>query len=151
MELDRVLQHEQGRNLPGLGSKLNSPDLTLPGHNYLGPGTKFVTNLVSGLLPTDDADYLAMHHDYQYVMAESPSDIYQADRDFLSEASDVESILSGTLLATKAGLQDQALSSLLGLGANPGDFQLNPKEVQQIMDLFELRKQQYLKSKHNQT
>lgn len=79
-------------------------DLTLPGHNYLGPGTDIINNLHEGVAPTDDADLLAMQHDYDYLNITTESDIIRADNNFLSNAGDTESVLSGALLALKTVL-----------------------------------------------
>jgi len=46
-------------------------DLTLPGHKYLGPGTHVTDNVISGMLPTNADDALALIHDLQYLNGDS--------------------------------------------------------------------------------
>lgn len=77
-------------------------DFTLPGHNYLGPGTDIIGNLHRGVLPTDDADLLALNHDFEYLMANNTADIQRADIEFLANSSNAESVLSGLALSAKS-------------------------------------------------
>jgi len=39
-----------------------------PGYNYLGPGTRFITNLVNDVKPINAIDKIAMYHDLEYVL-----------------------------------------------------------------------------------
>lgn len=58
--------------------KLSAPsgtiDLTLPGHNYLGPGSE-----VSGPDSTNRRDQVAYKHDWEYFLALHKEDVSEAD------------------------------------------------------------------------
>lgn len=69
-DLERLLAKEIGR------------DYTIIGHNYMGPNTPIVHNLVNGVMPTDSADWASFKHDFEYVDALSRSDITTSDRNF---------------------------------------------------------------------
>lgn len=53
--------------------------MTLPGHNYLGPGN---TIDPIGHPPTSELDAIAMKHDMAYRDAMEQADIERADREF---------------------------------------------------------------------
>jgi len=55
-------------------------DLTLPGFNYLGPGTKVIHNLIHNLKPTSDIDNIALNHDVNYLLSNNIEDIKLADK-----------------------------------------------------------------------
>lgn len=57
-------------------------DHTLNKHNYFGPGTPVITNILDEVQPTNDNDFYAMLHDYEYIMAQTPQDILNADDRF---------------------------------------------------------------------
>jgi hypothetical protein len=57
-------------------------DFTLPGYNYLGPGTKIVHNLLNDVKPVDMLDEFAYQHDWEYFNANDTLDIQLADRKF---------------------------------------------------------------------
>lgn len=50
-------------------------DLTLPGYNYLGPGTPVISNILQGKQPVNDYDASALVHDIEYLKG----DTYYAD------------------------------------------------------------------------
>jgi hypothetical protein len=75
---------------------------TLPGHNYLGPGTDVEYNLTHDVIPTDDADFLAMQHDFSYLTAKTVLDIEKADENFVG--NDFEGKISSVLLKIKSAL-----------------------------------------------
>lgn len=45
----------------------DSTQYHLPFHNYLGPGTHVVSNMLSGVEPVNVMDRIAMFHDYDYL------------------------------------------------------------------------------------
>jgi len=49
-----------------LGEQQNT-ELHYPGTNYLGPGTKVMTNLFNGVRPVSYIDSLAQQHDIDYL------------------------------------------------------------------------------------
>lgn len=75
----------------------------LPGHNYLGPGTKDFT-----AKPTDAADQVAREHDLAYLNAHSDDDIRKADREaipkFLGTAS-VPGLIGAAGIGIKYGVE----------------------------------------------
>jgi hypothetical protein len=81
----------------------NNTDHTLPGHNYLGPGTAIVSNLINQLKPRDVADKNALIHDTAYLLAQNMQDVIQSDKDFNNNnlTLDLESILASKMLALK--------------------------------------------------
>lgn len=66
-----------------LAASEHAYDLTLPGHNYLGPGNK----LDKGP-PTNQIDQDAQEHDHAYNDAQSQQDIKDADHKFIGQAGD---------------------------------------------------------------
>jgi len=102
-------------------------DMTLPGHNYMGPGTKFLSNIHNKTLPVDEADYLSMMHDYAYTKAKNQEDLIEADMKFQENAKDLESNIAAKILRIKAGLT----------ALNPHDTandnqQLNAGQIKQL-------------------
>lgn len=79
-----------------------SRDWTLPMHTYLGPGTDVLSNLEKQIVPKDQADLLALEHDFDYITAKSVEDIAAADLKFRDNATDLESIIAGKLLQLKS-------------------------------------------------
>lgn len=60
-------------------------DNTLLGFNYMGPGTHVVNNLINHVQPVNIADYNSMIHDFEYLTAQSLSDVISADLNFGAE------------------------------------------------------------------
>lgn len=82
-------------------SDASSLDLTLPGHMYMGPGTKILDKLRNNILPTDRADLTSLKHDVAYTLAGDSMDVIQADVNFMLEATDSETVLAGLALLIK--------------------------------------------------
>lgn len=59
-----------------------SPDFTLSGYNYLGPGTKIIHNMLNNVTPVDHLDRTAYDHDWDYFSARDSNDINKADDSF---------------------------------------------------------------------
>jgi len=55
-------------------------DFTLPGYNFLGPGTDIKERIASGLKPVDLLDKIAYEHDLLYSLARNPAQIREADQ-----------------------------------------------------------------------
>jgi len=108
-------------------------DLTMPRHNYLGPGTRVVTNLIENYMPRDVADERALEHDFLYLMAEDVSDIVRADNEFYRVGDGFETIASAGLLKAKSLLPGVDKSFLT-------DLNLTNDEIQYIADLATLRR-----------
>jgi hypothetical protein len=45
----------------------HNTELHIPGTNYIGPGTKIATRVMTGVKPTSDVDHVALHHDIDYL------------------------------------------------------------------------------------
>lgn len=84
-----------------------SPIITLPDHNYLGPGNSINT----GEKPIDKDDLGAFNHDLDYNKAKTSEDIREADREHILntlediQRGDIHSIISGAGIATKYGIE----------------------------------------------
>lgn len=121
-------------------------DYTLPGHSYMGPGTKVITNLLNNLKPTDDVDKAAFEHDIDYVMAEDYEDIIAADDRFAQNAPGVEGYLASKLIGVKnsakhiANMFDKDPS---GYMHEPSAWTPSPGEFNAISDLIALRKSDF--------
>lgn len=104
-------------------------DLTLPGHNWLGPGTDVVNNILEEKPPNDSADYLAMKHDFDYLLAKNDEQIVEADLKFLKHAKDLESSLAGYALLSK---------NLVGLNdVFKGDMKLNQYQRKTLLKHYD--------------
>jgi len=57
----------------------NTIDLTIPFHNYTGPGTRLYENIIADVRPVDDADKRSLLHDVRYSLANTKEDILYAD------------------------------------------------------------------------
>lgn len=62
----------------------NTIDFTLPGYNYLGPGTKILHKLMKNIQPVDHLDQNAYEHDWDYFSAKDSDDINRTDESFSS-------------------------------------------------------------------
>lgn len=84
-----------------------SPIITLPDHNYLGPGNSINT----GEKPIDKDDFGAFNHDLDYNKAKNSEEIREADREHILntlediQRGDIHSIISGAGIATKYGIE----------------------------------------------
>lgn len=74
-------------------------DLTLPGHNYLGPG-----NNLEGKPVQNEADLIAKNHDYEYHEATSQKEISKSDKkavENFENTSGIGAFLGANILETK--------------------------------------------------
>ncbi len=116
-----------------IDAELDQYDFTLPGHNYMGPGTRVITNLIEDLKPTDYMDQVSLDHDLDYVFAETSSDIIRADIDYVNQSQGIEGVLAAAAIIAK-DTRSQAL-----LPARLKKMQLTSDEVNAIIDLYGLR------------
>jgi len=65
--------------LTGKSQNENTIQLHYPSHNYAGPGTHTISNILEGKDPVDYVDSLAQMHDLAYLRAKTPSDLSNAD------------------------------------------------------------------------
>lgn len=109
-----------------INQEMDNFDLTLPAHNYEGPGTKFVTNIYKNVKPVNNTDKLAMKHDLQYTL--NPSQLGQI-------TADLDAIISGfkTPLSSKLDFLSRAALEL-GLIAKT---LVTPSPVYQLYKLFD--------------
>lgn len=83
------------------------PIVTLPDHNYLGPGN----SIDSGKEPLDKDDLQAYNHDLDYNKAKTTDEVREADREHILNSvddiltGDIHSIISGSGIATKYGIE----------------------------------------------
>lgn len=77
----------------------NNTDLTLPGYNYLGPGTKIIHNLLGEIKPKSVIDQIAFEHDWDYLGAETNKDMQEADRRFKDSSLGLGGVGSAAALA----------------------------------------------------
>lgn len=84
-EYGEVVEHnlkrvnDMNRLAQALHKESDAIDLTVPGFNYLGPGTKTAANILANLKPTNRLDEIALHHDLAYLTAVTPQDVENAD------------------------------------------------------------------------
>lgn len=78
---------------------INKPsiDLTLPGYNYLGPGTPTIQNMLEGKLPIDEFDQAALVHDIEYLTGET----YYADYNMYLNTSGIKAVATNYLFNLK--------------------------------------------------
>lgn len=96
-------------------------DLTLPGHNYLGPGTNILQKIIADAQPTDLADTLALRHDVAYATSTNKAQRLEADYDFYPSDFDtsqntifeiIEAELASEILTIKADLNIDTSTTL---------------------------------------
>jgi hypothetical protein len=100
----------------------------LPGHNYIGPSTPILTNLLNGVPPVDEIDRVAIRHDIDYIRANGDIDkLTQADFRAIKAANKLS--LDGVLLTT--GLSMRTGLSYLSLGyISFGGVVIDPEEAE---------------------
>lgn len=107
----------------------------MPGHQYLGPGTKIVNNLSHLVIPTDDTDMQAMIHDTEYLLANTLSDIEKADQTYSQNVTGLEGLLTSTALKVKHALgMDQKFLNPQNINEHTRNDIL--KKVYDIQDMY---------------
>nr|QTE04074.1 MAG: VP1 [Phylloscopus schwarzi parvoviridae sp.] len=87
-------------------------DLTLPGHNYIGPG-----NNLEGHPVVNEVDLIAKNHDYAYSEAKTQEDITRSDIiavEKFKETNTLAGDLGAQILGAKA-FTEQAFGNMYGL------------------------------------
>lgn len=87
-------------------------DYTLPGYNYVGPGTHLAENILNSKYPVNQLDEIALHHDLDMLLMVDELDALTADRDAI-EASRLNVSYKSDPIAKAA------LENLLGKGLGP--------------------------------
>lgn len=88
-------------------AKHKKPFITLPDHNYLGPGNSINT----GEKPLDKDDLGALNHDLDYNKAKTSEEVREADREHILNSiddiltGDIHSVISGAGIAAKYGVE----------------------------------------------
>jgi len=70
--------------LTGKSLTENTIQFHIPFHNYAGPGTNTISNILNNVLPVDTVDSLALKHDLDYLLSKTVSDIKKADDSMVS-------------------------------------------------------------------
>lgn len=83
----------------------------VPGYNYMGPGTRIATNILSNIPPTNQVDDVAIHHDLDYLQeGSSLTGQLKADWRAIKESSFTP---GGVMM--KTGLLMRSLGAILTL------------------------------------
>lgn len=138
----RVFYRDKLKRVLELEANSEQIDFTLPGHNYKGPGTHVIDNLINDLQPTDSVDYVAREHDVDYVLADEFQDIYEADKNFIENTSGDEGFMASTLLRLKNLIKTKDLSDKINI-------EFTDEERMLINDLYELRSKNIHTHKNN--
>jgi hypothetical protein len=115
--LQRHINNEANSQLFKLSSGTSGVDLTIPGHNYVGPGSKLSENKE----PTSDTDHAAYLHDWQYYLSLHKEDISDADYEAVNNFGQVWET-HGDLIAKFAELSLRAkilAESIFGISLYP--------------------------------
>lgn len=122
----KVYTSDEQRIYEIINQEMNNFDLTLPNHNYEGPGTKFVTNNYKDVKPVNNTDKLAMKHDLQYTL--DPTQLGQITADLDAIISGFKTPLSSSLdFLSRAALELGLITKTL----------VTPSPVYQLYKLFD--------------
>lgn len=137
---DNDMISDRGYKFDNIMGKLQLPhsnpqtDHTLPGFNYLGPGTHLCD--VLGIPPIDKADQLALRHDMAYNNSKSKQDRLNADLDFIPQDVDDKDYTFIEKVEATVAAQALQIKAILGL-----DYTGQPHNNQLINDLYHLIQQ----------
>jgi hypothetical protein len=104
----------------------SSIDLTLPRHNYMGPGTDVVANVLNYVEPRDYADRLSLRHDIKYAVSKNQYERLDADLDFMNNNKEYGKVSVSDYLEAKV------VSNLLTLKAQMGTEYLGDELARQV-------------------
>jgi len=109
--------------------KNSNTELHLPGQNFTGPGTRIVTRILNGVMPTNKTDAITMLHDIDYLSyAGMPRMIDRADtRAILNTPNDLPGVI------TKFGLTLRQLTQLNFATPLPGLSTHQTREIGQLL------------------
>ncbi len=71
-------------HLSEIGELEDTAQFHMPGHNYMGPGTHTISNILSQLEPVDSVDKLSRKHDLDYLKARNNNDLLAADNSMIN-------------------------------------------------------------------
>lgn len=121
-KLEDLAQAEQGLQLH------------LPGHNYAGPGTHVISNILNGVQPVDYLDSVSLQHDLDYSRSSTLSEILKADDKMIKDIntrSDFGIFSAEDTLANLALKFKNILGSTYGVQETP----LSDNEYSLLMEL----------------
>jgi len=118
-------------------------DLTAPGYNYMGPGTKVVSNILRKKRARDDLDEIALHHDLDMLQAHNIQDMKVSDADAIMLSKESVSYQSNPL-------GKLMLENLLGKGLGPKP-KPKPRVFNYLNTLHQLDELEVEKSKRYKT
>lgn len=122
----KVYTSDEQRIYEIINQEVDNFDLTLPNHNYEGPGTKFVTNIYNNVKPVNNTDKLAMKHDLQYTI--DPTQLGQIKADLDAIFSGLKTPLSSKLdFLSRVALELGLITKTL----------VTPSPVYQLYKLFD--------------
>lgn len=107
----RMFQDPYKENI--LHDESNQIDLTLPGFNYMGPGTKVLHKILANERPVSDTDMIAFQHDLDYI--HDPSFLGKIKADIKAITTDAQP-LSVSKLIMNLGLAARIAYSLSPIG-----------------------------------
>lgn len=62
-------------------SEKKNTDYTMPGHNYIGPGTRTTSNILKKIRATSKVDEIALHHDLDQFITQTDDHVKLSDDD----------------------------------------------------------------------
>lgn len=93
-------------------SEKKNRDYTMPGHNYIGPGTRTTSNILKKIRATSKVDEIALHHDLDQLITQTDKHAKLSDDDAI-KSSQYSTNYSDDPLAKLA------MENLLGYGFGP--------------------------------
>lgn len=123
-----------------MSNEENNTQFHMPGYNYMGPGTKIITNIYRKIPYINYNDHVALHHDIDYVRANG-NFIKTLKADIKAIRSSDQS-LSG--LALKTGLTIRSILSILTM--NKINFSRTAKTDEEANIIADYLEQQHSKN-----
>lgn len=118
-------------------------DLTVPGYSYMGPGTKFISNLYNKKKPVNSTDAIAFEHDYQYTINPTYnnkvySDLVAIRKGFTTKIDNAGDLASRAALIGGLAAKTLTAYSPFSLGYNFlfGDTKPNTEDSKIINELY---------------
>jgi len=88
-------------------------DMTVPGYNYLGPGTPVYSNVTNDLAPVSEIDRVSMVHDIEYLAVKQ----YYADWNYLLNLQQHGTLIDNLLWRSVTGTAFQLKEIIPGLSS----------------------------------
>ena len=89
--------------------KTSFPDLTLPTFKYCGAGTNIIKNINEDVRPKNKVDNACRTHDLEFLLAQNPKDVREADEKLLNAIKNVKGVEASavrTAIKSKIKLED---------------------------------------------